>query len=55
VWAAPVASSKERARTVQFVASENGAEYAWLDAVGLQNGAEVLRVVERFSNVRAIV
>ena len=28
---------------------------AWLDAVGLQNGAEVLRVVERFSNVRAML
>jgi Icc protein len=28
---------------------------AWLDAVGLQNGAEVLRVAERFSNVRAML
>jgi Icc protein len=28
---------------------------AWLDAVGLQNGTEVLRVVERFPSVRAVL
>ena len=28
---------------------------AWLDAVGLQNGAEVLHVLDRFSNVRVVL